>query len=63
MDKTKVFEYGAKVKDLVTGYCGKVTSYWYTYGFNEDKYMVESIDETGRPIEQWVDANRLVEMG
>lgn len=57
-----MFEYGAKVKDVVTGYSGKVTSYWYTYGFNEDKYFVESIDETGRPIEQWVDANRLVEM-
>lgn len=62
MDKTKMFEYGAKVGDRVTGYSGKVTSYWYTYGKTEDKYMVESIDETGRPIEQWVDANRLVEM-
>lgn len=50
----------AKVMDKVTGYTGKVTAVCGYYGERPTSYLVESVDSTGRPIEQWVDESRLV---
>ena len=49
---------GSKVKDLITGYEGTVTAKT-EYLHRESMYLVESVDTTGRPIEWWVDKNRL----
>ena len=48
-----------RVKDKVTGYSGKVTAVCHYYGDRPQSYLVESIDSTGRPVEQWVDEPRL----
>lgn len=48
-----------RVKDKVTGYTGKVTAVCGYYGERPTAYLVESVDNTGRPIEQWVDEGRL----
>lgn len=58
----KVYEYGALVKDIVTGYEGKVTAFCHYYGRQERQYLVEGIDATGRPIEEWVKESRMVKM-
>lgn len=50
----------AMVMDKVTGYEGKVTAVCSYYGERPQSYLVESVDSTGRPIEQWVDEQRLV---
>lgn len=55
----EVIGYGQQVHDKVTGFCGKVTGYVDYYGIRPKQYLVESIDTTGRPIEQWVEENRL----
>ena len=51
----------ARVIDKVTGYTGRVTAVCDYYGERPTSYLVESIDRTGRPVEQWVDEQRLVE--
>ena len=53
------FEYGDVVTDTVTGFCGKVTGCCHYYGKRPDSYLVEGIDSTGRPIENWIDLTRL----
>ena len=50
----------ARVTDKVTGYTGRVTAVCYYYGERPTSYLVENVDSTGRPIEQWVDEPRLV---
>lgn len=47
------------VVDVVTGYTGKVTGHASYYGNRPEAYLVENVDSTGRPIEMWIDANRL----
>lgn len=46
------------MKDLITGHEGTVTAKT-EYLYRESMYLVESVDTTGRPIEWWVDKNRL----
>ena len=55
------FEMKARVVDTLTNYSGTITA---RAEFNEhpNKYLVEAIDSTGRPIEWWVDENRLVDL-
>lgn len=53
------FNYGDIVSDCITGYTGKVTAYAHYYGKEPDRYMVEGIDTTGRPISDWYEAHRL----
>ena len=49
---------GKMVMDIETGFEGKVTAYAeYTTGMKQ--LLVESIDRTGRPIECWIDINRI----
>ena len=52
--------YGYKVKDKVTGFTGIVTGYVDYYRKRTNQMLVESIDKTGRPVEHWVDVNRIV---
>lgn len=51
--------YGDKVRDQVTGYVGRVTARCSYFGNRMTQYLVEGIDSTGRPIEQWCDSARL----
>lgn len=58
-EEESMFEYGEYVRDMVTGFFGNVTGYADFYGKQQPQYLVEAVDTTGRPIEQWVTANRL----
>ena len=42
-----------KVKYTVNGYVGIVTAY-AVYNDETERLLVEGIDETGRPIEWWI---------
>lgn len=53
------YYFGDKVKDMATGYIGRVTAKCDYYNEKPSQYLVENIDTTGRPIEQWVDSTRL----
>lgn len=64
MDQIRIapkFRYGQKVMDKLTNFMGKVTGFAYYYGKQNCSYLVEAIDGTGRPIEHWVDEERLEE--
>ena len=43
--------YRTKVKDVVTGYIGEVTAVGYYFEHKPRTFLVEGIDNTGRPIE------------
>lgn len=48
----------SKVRDKVTGYKGTVTGFAsYRSGINQ--VLVESTDNTGRPVEWWIDVKRI----
>ncbi len=47
-----------KMKDKITGYSGTVTAK-AEYITGETRYLVESVDCTGRPTEFWYDESRL----
>lgn len=49
---------GKMVMDIETGFEGKVTAY-AEYSTGMKQLLVESIDRTGRPIECWIDINRI----
>ena len=53
------FYYNEFVEDIITGYVGKVTAVCDYFGRRNRQYLVESIDDTGRPIEQWTEEDRL----
>lgn len=57
--KTDVIDYGEEVFDKVTKYRGKVTGYVHYFGRKPGQYLVESIDTTGRPIEDWIEEGRV----
>jgi hypothetical protein len=46
------------VRDSITGYEGTVTAR-AEYKGDRKLYLVESIDSTGRPIEHWIEEDRL----
>ena len=49
---------GSKVRDNITDYEGTVTGFAsYRSGINQ--VLVEGTDTTGRPIEWWVDVERI----
>lgn len=52
---------GAKVKDKETGYNGVVTGR-AEYLYRETQILVENIDNTGRPIEWWIEEERLIDV-
>lgn len=54
-----ILKYGTRVRDSVTGYSGIVTCYAKRYGHGPDGYLVESMDSTGRPVGEWVNADRI----
>ena len=51
--------YRTKVKDVVTGYTGEVTAVGYYFERKPRTFLVEGIDNTGRPIEWWVEEHRI----
>lgn len=53
------FSLGDTVKDTNTGYHGKITARC-EYITDKRNYLVENIDTTGRPIEHWVEEERLI---
>jgi len=59
MDIVLKFDYGDTVKDTLTGYTGKITGFGFYWGFRPDYYCVENVDNTGRPIEEWIIEDRL----
>lgn len=54
------FTFGTEVEDTVTGYAGTITARIEYANGDEDQYLVENIDDTGRPISQWVVESRLM---
>lgn len=53
------YQYGDKVKDKVTDYCGVVTAKRKHHGKAPVQYLVECVDGIGRPVKQWINAKRL----
>lgn len=51
--------YRTKVRDIVTGYTGEVTAVGYYFERKPRTFLVEGIDNTGRPIEWWVEEYRI----
>lgn len=49
---------GRMAMDTVTGYKGEITAHT-TFKTGVDRVMIESMDNTGRPIEWWFDVDRL----
>ena len=56
---TVMYQYGDKVCDTLTGYEGRITAICSYYGTKPDQYLVENIDATGRPIDWWIEDERL----
>lgn len=52
------YELGQAVRDKITSYSGTVTGR-VEYLSGEPQYLVADMDETGRPIEEWVSEGRL----
>lgn len=49
---------GSTVKDIETGYTGKVTAR-AEYLYDDPSLLVENVDSTGRPIEWWIKETRV----
>lgn len=54
------FEFGQNVTDMVTGYEGEITQVVLFANGDEPRYMVESIDDVGRPVAEWIAEGRLM---
>ena len=54
------FEFGQNVTDMVTGYEGEITQVVLYANGDEPQYMVESIDDVGRPVAVWIPEGRLM---
>ena len=48
------------VMDVVTRYQGKVTAVCHQFDTTRTLYVVESVDNAGRPVKEWFDEERLV---
>jgi hypothetical protein len=48
------------VMDIVTRYQGKVTAVCHQFDSKRTLYIVESVDDTGRPVKEWFDEERAV---
>ena len=51
--------YGVMVRDTITGYVGKATAQCFYWDTGRTAYRVEGIDNTGRPVDDWIDSERL----
>lgn len=59
MRRLAFLDYGTKVTDIVTGCSGVVTAACHYYDKHPNRYLIEGVDNNGRPYEDWFDANRL----
>ena len=57
--KELLFDFGELVRDRITGFRGTITGFACYFQRSESYYLVENIDSTGRPIEQWVQDARI----
>lgn len=55
------FNLGEKVVDNITGLKGTITSILLSIT-GSVRYMIETSDSTGRPLEWWLDEDRLVKL-
>lgn len=55
------FNLGEKVVDNITGLKGTITSVLLSIT-GSVRYMIETSDSAGRPIEWWLDEDRLVKL-
>ena len=53
-----MFKYGEKVRDVITGYTGKVTARVDYYGRRPTQFLVETF-RVDTHMEEWFDENRL----
>ncbi len=51
--------YRTKVKDVVTGYTGEITAVCHYFDREPRNFLVEGIDDTGRPINLWIREDRI----
>lgn len=58
-NKKEKYKHGDLVCDTLTGYNGRITAKCSYYGKRPKQYLVERNDTTGRPVEQWIEENRL----
>lgn len=54
------YNYGERVKDRITKCIGVVTAATYYFDYRPTQYLIEFQDASGRPIQQWVDENRIM---
>lgn len=53
------FNYGDKVKDLITGGEGTVIGIAYYYEKDSTRYLISYLSNTGCVVEDWILENRL----
>ena len=53
------FNLGLQVRDTVTGFVGVITVRAEYKNNQQNRYLLETTDTTGRPIEWWYDEDRL----
>ena len=53
------FNYGDRVKDVITGVEGIVTAYWSCYGRSADAYLIDYKTNSGELSREWIIAERL----
>ena len=51
-------EFGKKYRDRITGFAGVCTGK-VEYQSEEQRILLEGVDSTGRPVEQWVCLSRV----
>lgn len=56
-----MFKLKDEVKDKITGFTGIITAK-AKYVTEETRYLVESIDNTNRPVEWWFNESRLTKI-
>lgn len=49
---------GYEARDKITGYTGKIVAY-AVYITGEQSVLVAGLDTTGRPIEEWINTERI----
>jgi hypothetical protein len=54
------FPLNVAVVDNVTGFAGIITARAEYANTTPNRYLVETLDTTGRPVEWWIDEDRLV---
>lgn len=54
-----IIDYGMKARDKLTGYEGAITAIIYYFDQKPRLFLIEGLDSTGRPVQHWVQENRI----